>query len=87
MFSIDSLITIPKNTETRQHITVRESRWTARTNAKAQENPADVDLNTNKQLQKLFWTVCLISQQMSTSLADGIITMGLKISGSRKGRI
>lgn len=67
---------------------IKEDRWTARTNTKPHENRADVDLDTNKQLQKLFWTVHLNSQQMSTYLVGGIITMGqLKISGSEKGRI
>lgn len=68
------------------HNTIREGRWTARTNTKAHKNPADVDLDTKKQLQKLIWIIRLISQQMSTSLVGGIITKGqLKISDSRQG--
>lgn len=70
-----------------KHITIREDRWTARTKRKAHKNPA-VELDTNKELQNLLWTVCLTSHQMSTFLVGGIITMGeLKKSRSRKGRI
>lgn len=71
-----------------RHITIRDDRWTARTNRKAHKNPADVELDTNKELQNLLWTVCLTSWQMNTFLVGGIITMGeIKISRSRKGRI
>lgn len=60
------------------HITIREGSWTARINAKANNNPAGLDQATNSNS-----SICLISQEMSKSLNGGTtITGQLRISGT-----